>query len=182
MVYKPNFCCNCGEKIARAEWKLFTSRRFCDVCSVEQKGHELMVRAVAAGCLLTGILGIGSYLRSPEQPRMVLAVDQSTGVTTSAMPALKPHSAAKETDQIGTSMADGAEPGALPAQPLPGRAAASKEQLRSQGFASDNPVFYCGAMTKKGKPCSRRVKSKGRCWQHAGQPSSPALPSAADVY
>jgi len=182
MVYKPNFCCNCGEKITRAEWKLFTSRRFCDVCSVEQKGHELMIRAAAVGFLLVGILGIGSYLRNPEQPRMMLAIDQSTGVSTSAMPALKPNSAVKEIEPTGRRLADNAESGAMPALPLTVRPEASKEQLRSQGFASDNPVFHCGAMTKKGKPCSRRVKSKGRCWQHTGQPSAPALPSAADVY
>jgi hypothetical protein len=33
-------------------------------------------------------------------------------------------------------------------------------------------VYYCGAATKKGAPCSRRVKHAGeRCWQHQGMPS-----------
>lgn len=53
--------------------------------------------------------------------------------------------------------------------------ASSKEQPNSRKTASDEPVYFCGAMTKKGKPCSRRVKSNQRCWQHAGQPS--ALPA-----
>jgi len=50
------------------------------------------------------------------------------------------------------------------------------ENLRLQ--SSRNPqntppeaVYYCGAQTKKGTPCSRRVKGGGRCWQHAGQPA-----------
>ncbi|MEO6588559.1 MAG: hypothetical protein ABIP06_04450 [Pyrinomonadaceae bacterium] len=30
-------------------------------------------------------------------------------------------------------------------------------------------VYYCGAATKKGTPCSRKVKGGGRCWQHTGQ-------------
>src|SRR6185369_586604 len=31
------------------------------------------------------------------------------------------------------------------------------------------PVYLCGAPTKKGTPCKRRVKSPGaRCWQHQG--------------
>lgn len=29
-------------------------------------------------------------------------------------------------------------------------------------------VSICGARTKKGTPCSRRVRGTGRCWQHKG--------------
>lgn len=29
-------------------------------------------------------------------------------------------------------------------------------------------VYLCGARTKKGKPCSRRVQGPVRCWQHKG--------------
>ena len=29
-------------------------------------------------------------------------------------------------------------------------------------------VYICGARTKKGTPCSRRVQHPGRCWQHKG--------------
>ena len=32
----------------------------------------------------------------------------------------------------------------------------------------EEKVYTCGARTKKGKPCSRRVKEPGRCWQHKG--------------
>jgi hypothetical protein len=38
--------------------------------------------------------------------------------------------------------------------------------------SSTEAVYYCGALTKKGTPCTRRVKSPGRCWQHLGQPSA----------
>jgi len=30
-------------------------------------------------------------------------------------------------------------------------------------------VYLCGARTKKGKPCSRRVHGPVRCWQHKGE-------------
>ena len=30
-------------------------------------------------------------------------------------------------------------------------------------------VYICGARTKKGKPCSRRVHGPVRCWQHKGE-------------
>jgi hypothetical protein len=32
-------------------------------------------------------------------------------------------------------------------------------------------VYICGARTKKGTPCSRRVRGPGRCWQHRGMPA-----------
>ena len=31
-------------------------------------------------------------------------------------------------------------------------------------------VYTCGARTKKGTPCSRRVHGPVRCWQHKGMP------------
>ncbi|HEY5446713.1 MAG TPA: hypothetical protein VIJ87_20095, partial [Pyrinomonadaceae bacterium] len=38
-------------------------------------------------------------------------------------------------------------------------------------------VYLCGARTKKGTPCSRRVHGKVRCWQHTGMPSMiPVVP------
>ncbi|HEY9403525.1 MAG TPA: hypothetical protein VIQ24_12750, partial [Pyrinomonadaceae bacterium] len=30
-------------------------------------------------------------------------------------------------------------------------------------------VSVCGARTKRGTPCSRRVRGTGRCWQHRGR-------------
>jgi hypothetical protein len=32
-------------------------------------------------------------------------------------------------------------------------------------------VYMCGARTKKGTPCSRRVHGPVRCWQHKGMPA-----------
>ena len=34
-----------------------------------------------------------------------------------------------------------------------------------------NDVYICGARTKKGTPCSRRVHGPVRCWQHKGLPA-----------
>jgi hypothetical protein len=32
----------------------------------------------------------------------------------------------------------------------------------------------CGAPTKRGRPCRRKVKGEGRCWQHRDKPSTGA--------
>lgn len=37
---------------------------------------------------------------------------------------------------------------------------------------ADDPVYICGARTKKGTPCHRRVHAAGeRCFQHKGMPA-----------
>lgn len=37
-----------------------------------------------------------------------------------------------------------------------------------QAPALEEAAYICGARTKKGTPCSRRVHAPGRCWQHKG--------------
>jgi hypothetical protein len=37
--------------------------------------------------------------------------------------------------------------------------------------AAEADVYTCGARTKKGSPCSRRVHGPVRCWQHFGLPA-----------
>src|SRR5688572_23711430 len=62
MLYRPNFCCHCGEKIARSKWLPWTSRRFCEFCQVEQMQHELLAKACVVIAILIGAAGIVSYL------------------------------------------------------------------------------------------------------------------------
>ena len=38
----------------------------------------------------------------------------------------------------------------------------------STAISSEEEVYLCGAETKKGTPCSRRVHGPVRCWQHKG--------------
>ena len=68
MFYRPAFCCNCGEKIQREEWRLWTSRRFCALCETEHKGIDLIPRAVVLIGLLLTVFGFGSYLRRTGNP------------------------------------------------------------------------------------------------------------------
>ena len=37
-----------------------------------------------------------------------------------------------------------------------------------QATVVEEAVYICGARTKKGTPCSRRVQQPARCWQHKG--------------
>ena len=77
------------------------------------------------------------------------------------------------------------ERGAAGLAPLPAapegavRGAAPKPEpvYGPDGTANERPtdpeevVYVCGARTKKGTPCQRRVRGPGRCWQHRGMPA-----------
>ena len=63
-----------------------------------------------------------------------------------------------------------------PAPPAPAKAAPAPT-YGPDGTAGERPtdpgevVYVCGARTKKGAPCQRRVRAPGRCWQHRGKPA-----------
>lgn len=120
--YRPNFCSECGERIVRLRWRVWTSRRFCNKCSPAfRKTHLLQRVSVAVGVLLLGVL-IGRGWRR-DRPALVI---QRT--------------------------ANASPQGEATAQPP----------------ITVDQTYQCGARTKKGTPCSRRVHGPVRCWQHKG--------------
>lgn len=158
MLYRPNYCSNCGEKIDHAVWHFWTSRRFCDVCVTEFPVFEYGPKAVLALSLLVAIGGIGSYFgagnslndRTPERrfERTSLAAIQPKA----SQPVIANQTAVPERPVV-------ASPITPVQQPVVTKTAAVEQQ------------FYCGAATKKGTPCSRKVKGNLRCFQHQGMPA-----------
>ena len=168
MFYHPRFCCHCGEKIVRARWTPFTSRRFCDFCAVEQKQHDLIPRAAAVLLLLFGAAGFTAYLSSGKSAAV------ADGQRGAKIKALKNESRSREADAAGTGSSENNvshTPNPVPAPSQPNIPAAENKQRVAQGNSSTETIYYCGAMTKKGTACTRRVKTPGRCWQHLGQPA-----------
>jgi hypothetical protein len=162
MLFRPKFCANCGEKIERADWGIFTSRRFCQVCESEFKGQDLIPRVIVVIGLLISVVGFGSYLKSgsvatnslvARQPAKL--VEQKPAETPAALP------------PVATERLPPPAPMNLPQTSSVQRA--SKQA--SKQVAADEPQYYCGAETKKGTPCSRRVKGNTRCFQHQGMPA-----------
>lgn len=158
MFFRPNFCANCGERIERAQWGVLTSRRFCPVCETQYKGQDLIPRAIVAGGLIIGVFGFGSYLKSGDAGTTSHTVRQPTklfeqraadapqipGPKIEPTPAVDPQS-----QQIATLV----QPPSVP---------------RTD---AEETAYFCGAETKKGTPCSRRVKGNVRCYQHTGMPA-----------
>ena len=127
-TYRPNFCCECGEKIVRLRWRVWTSRKFCDTCFRRSGKDYWLQRLVAILILLAMGILIG---RGGRHERPPLIIERPVQSVTQA-----------------------------PVTQLP---------------TPSDEVFICGARTKKGKPCSRRVHGPVRCWQHKGLPA--ALPT-----
>lgn len=157
MLFRPNFCAHCGERIERTDWGIFTSRRFCLVCESEFKGQDLIPRVLLIGGLLVGVVGFGSYLRSGSGAASQLAVRQPSKLV-EQKPVETPTASLPEKTEAVVSL-----PQTLSTQ------RASNQALKP--VVADEPQYYCGAETKKGTPCSRRVKGNTRCFQHKGMPA-----------
>jgi len=155
MLYKPNFCCNCGEKIERTEWNMLTSRRFCEACAAENRRHDRLPQVAVAGGVLAVMFGFGTLFGGGrEQPLPVHSLDASPALPRAEVPA------AKAADKIEA-------PQVAPTTPQ----TAAQITPPSTVAAAPAKTYYCGALTKKGTPCSRKVKAAGmRCYQHEGKP------------
>ena len=135
--YRPNFCCECGHKIVRLHWFVWTSRRFCDKCfRTFAKSHWTRPTLSLCALLLFGVL-LGRGCRRAPQP---LIIERPAPVQNAATASRSP------TSSSSTQGITNAAP----------------------TTTTTDDVYICGARTKKGTPCSRRVHGPVRCWQHKG--------------
>lgn len=155
ILFRPKYCVNCGEKIVRDEWNFWTSGRFCELCETEFRGRETARRAAAVLAVL-GIAAVGFAFVAPQKPletRLVAASASTTGpkaLVSRVEPAKLPANQAKEQ---------------AVEQQTPQASAPSE---RKPEMVASEPTYMCGAETKKGTPCTRKVKGNVRCWQHKG--------------
>ena len=141
--YRPNFCAECGEKITRLRWRPWTSRRFCDACVPRfRKDH-----AVSLLISIITLLGLGFITGRALKPEPAPLIIQRGAPAVSSASTGGDRSAGA----AGTDSTNG-----------PGVA---------QPSLVEEQVYICGARTKKGTPCSRRVHGLVRCWQHKGMPA-----------
>lgn len=160
-MYRPNFCAECGERVARARWRWWTSRRFCGSC--ERRFRRK--RIVASLLLWAALFGVGFVLgrRAGTRTPPILVVERG-GANVGHVPG--PAAAATGGAQQGGEADSNA-----------GRASGSAAETRygPDGTSGERPtdsaevVSMCGARTQKGTPCQRRVRGTGRCWQHRGK-------------
>ena len=169
MSYKPKYCCQCGEKIDRTEWRLWTSRRFCPLCETEMVVYEWAPRILVGIALLFGLYAIGSYFQKPDK-QLNIAVNRLSNANQTSDVAQQKTIAPIEIDS-GVQL-PGQANNSLAKNKLPVAALKSDLKIKqTDGRPVEllEKVYFCGAQTKKGTMCSRRIKNGGRCWQHEGQ-------------
>ncbi|HEY0097388.1 MAG TPA: hypothetical protein VGB76_00425 [Pyrinomonadaceae bacterium] len=160
-MYRPNFCAECGEPVVRLRWRLWTSRRFCATCDKRFRKSRLLWR-VAACLALTGVGFTGGRALRQAPPPLVI----ERGAFNS--PASSSQTPATARQVSANANAANVNAGAS----LYGADGTTRERPTEAGEV----VSICGARTKRGTPCSRRVRGTGRCWQHRGRAAM--LPAA----
>ncbi len=167
MFYKPVYCCDCGEKIERLSDSLLSISKFCEVCKPHHKFETYAPRCIVCIGILGTIFGFGSFLQKPNQ--QVIAFKKSEISTIAPVapvakqpvaPSLKSEKASVKVEEVKIGTNQEVQTFDIKTAPL------AKEIVEN---TSSEPVYFCGVKTKKGTPCSRKVKGAVRCWQHLGQ-------------
>lgn len=178
MLYKPKFCCQCGEKIERTEWNLRTSRRFCELCETEFTVYEWMPKIGLVIGLILGIFFIGSFFQTSDKSENIASnkllknaqqINSLPDQKTDRQVAEIPNNKAQDKNLIATPSIQ-IQTNSQSADSSQGLVQLKQaDLLQKQQNDKKVPVYFCGAETKKGTPCTRRVKGGGRCWQHQGK-------------
>src|SRR5437879_1284789 len=143
-MYRPNFCAECGERLTRRGWRAWIGARFCGNCR-RRLGRAGLIRSLTVLAITAAAaFALGRYLRPSVPPLMIQRVTNSP---LSDLPVNLNDSALTTNRRNSTN---------------PVAAVSS----------TNEPGYICGARTKKGTPCRRRVHAAGeRCFQHKGMPA-----------
>jgi hypothetical protein len=175
MLYRPKYCCECGEEIHRENWGLFTSRRLCEYCESQSGASELIRKAMVPVALVSILLGVGSWFKNSGKTITVSRASNNTARSLADVSGVSGTKEQKPAQVLGTRDLDGVSADEQQT-PDPTLAKQGSSDVPGQEFAKRSPnmvaepMYTCGARTRKGSPCSRKVKGDERCWQHTGLP------------
>ena len=144
-MHRPNFCIECGQRLALRGWRARLRGNFCDACA-HRLGTSGPVRSLAMiAVIVLSAFALGRWLRPAPPP---LIIQRAASSPLSDLPV---------------------NPSA--GKPAGEKENASAKQSANSGLV-DDVVYLCGARTQKGTPCRRRVHFAGeRCYQHKGMPA-----------
>jgi len=145
-MHRPNFCVECGQRLALRGWRLRLKGNRCDTCA-QRLGNFGFTRSLVVFAAIAFLaFALGRWLR-PSPPALI--IQRAANSPLSDLP-VNPVGAAMPGDEKGS--------------------VASKQSANSGSV--DDVVYLCGARTQKGTPCRRRVHFAGeRCYQHKGMPA-----------
>ena len=143
-----NFCANCGARLARRGWRAFARGTRCDDCA-SRLGKTVTKPLVIVTVIAVAAFAFGRYLRTAPPPLIIHRAANSPLADVPVNFDAIAKDPTKNANRVSTS---------------------------NTIAAADEPVYICGARTKKGTPCRRRVHTAGeRCYQHKGMPAMVSL-------
>ena len=144
-MQRPNFCVECGERLARKGWGAWLRRCYCDSCT-RRLGSVVVFRPIIVVALIAmAAFAFGRYLRPAPPPLIIQRVANSP---LSDLPV-----------ELGRT-------------PRTNSTRDNKANQNPLASVPDEEGYICGARTQKGTPCRRRVHVVGeRCFQHKGLPA-----------
>jgi hypothetical protein len=131
------FCSECAARLKMKRTGILPFRSFCSACS--PRYHRIRLILVLVPLLSAGIgFAIGHYTTAPE-PFYFIGTPVDLASSSTALSA-------------GIDRSTGGSP--------------TISQAKEVVNATITPGATCGARTKSGNPCRRKVKGGGLCWQH----------------
>jgi hypothetical protein len=156
-MHVANYCAECGARLKTKGWRAWLNGNFCKDCA-HRLGRTGRARPLAViAIIIIAAFALGRYLRPGAPP---LIIERTANSPLSDLPVnlndtAKPARGNAKSQNEGTQASD--DPSTRPT--------ANPE-------SADDVVYLCGARTKKGTPCQRRVHFAGeRCYQHKGKPA-----------
>jgi hypothetical protein len=140
-LYRSKFCAECGNKIVDRDWRRWFDCRFCMNCKEQFSKSRWILPTVLSILIFSIGWALGKFVNRSN--RVPLVIEQASNV------------AAGQIDSSRTQPTTTSQLSNLPTTEKP--------------TALNETIYICGARTKKGTPCSRRVREIGRCWQHKGK-------------
>ncbi|HXG94069.1 MAG TPA: hypothetical protein VNN73_17130 [Blastocatellia bacterium] len=133
------FCSDCGEQIKAKRAQSLLPRSYCVDCA---PAHRRARIALIAAILLCGalIFALGR-ITAPRERLYFIGTPVDLNATVSQ--------ASSNHNEVAATVTDG-----------------DGQTPREQKAASNIAEGICGAPTKSGRPCQRKVKGGGYCWQH----------------
>ena len=144
---RSSFCANCGVRLSRKSWRAWLAGARCGDCT-SRLGALPTNPLILIGVIAIAAFAFGKYLR-PDAPPLI--IHRTANSPLSDLPV--------NSDAH-----------------LNGIARDANSNNAQASLSSDEPVYICGARTRKGTPCRRRVHAAGeRCYQHKGMTAMVSL-------
>src|SRR5712692_914367 len=151
-----NYCAECGARLKRKGWRAWLNGSRCEDCG-RRLGKTSFGRPLAVIAIIAiAAFVLGRYLRPGTPP---LVIERAANSPLSDLPVNL--NASKSGSRNTNSQSE-----------IPQTSDDPSTRQTSNTGSADDVVYLCGARTKKGTPCQRRVHFAGeRCYQHKGMPA-----------